>query len=515
MSSLGLNKIIKFAVFFLIGFCFVLSWWWVLNNNFYTNFDISRDLILWHEIIHHNPITLIGPHSGTIPGLFHGPLWYYLNLPALLIGNGNPVALGWFWMILSGVFLYLVFFTASRIFDWKTAILSILILSTNSITNFTDDEKYFYNPYGAVILVPVFFYLFQKYIKSLKPIYLQLSVLIVGLIIQFQMAFGVPIFILTSIYLTIYNFRKNKLYHLLNLLLIVLPLSTFIIFELKNNFLQARTLLLYLATENTQMNFGNFIFSRIDQLFMDNFRMLAEYSLPLQVLFSLSFFVLLFYELRKNHFSYSDPFWLFGYFYFGFGIITFLFKGEIVNYYWPFLPLMVIIFSALLMNISKRVAAVIIFILVGYNLLLGLRIVTDYPYDTEKQDFTSWNYNLEMAQIVYDDSDEDFGYFIYTPNLFGYSQRYAMEYKAAEYKQIESFAFIKKPVTYLIIADSDTGRVDLNPDNWKNADVKINSKPEKILQFKHYRIEKYRLSEEEINNQPNPSLLLLSNGFFR
>src|ERR1700704_37205 len=62
--------------------------------------DIARDFLLIQDIAVNNKLTLIGPRAGGIPGVFFGPIWLYLNLPAFIIGNGNPLAVGYFWLLL-------------------------------------------------------------------------------------------------------------------------------------------------------------------------------------------------------------------------------------------------------------------------------------------------------------------------------------------------------------------------------------------------------------------------------
>lgn len=489
-----------------------LSSWWLLNNDFYINFDISRDLILLHDILDGNYITLIGPHSGTVPGLFHGPAWYYFSLPALVLGYGNPVFLGWFWLALSILLLLIVYFTALKSFDHTTAIWSCLIFSANSIANAINDEKYFYNPYGAVLLSPIFFLLFRLYIKKLKLIYLFGLVFILGLLVQFQMAFGIPVLILSFLYLSVHNYFKKKLSHLAVFAVIILPLSTFILFEIRNDFLQLKTVMNYISASKEFYSPGSFVLSRFDQLLLDNFRMLLGNNVFLQLIFSGCFFGLLFYQLSKLRFKSDNFIVIFSYFYFGFGIITFLFKGEIVNYYWPFLPVVIIVFCELLKLFPKYIGIIIAVILIVLNIYNGTKLITDYSMD--EQGFASWKYNLRMATFIYSDSSEDFGYFIYKPNMFGFSQRYAMEYTNRLYGH-SSFPFTKKPLTYLIIIEDAKFATDSKVNGWKISDVKISVSPEKVYQFKDYRIERYRLSDRELKIEANPNLMLLNSGYFR
>ena len=62
--------------------------------------DVARDFLVIRDIVQNHKITLIGPRSGGIPGVFHGPLWLYLNIPSYLVGHGDPVIVGYGWFVM-------------------------------------------------------------------------------------------------------------------------------------------------------------------------------------------------------------------------------------------------------------------------------------------------------------------------------------------------------------------------------------------------------------------------------
>ena len=70
--------------------------------------DVARDLLVVREMVENKQITLIGPRS-SIPGVFHGPLWYYIYLIPFILTHGNPVLMGWFWftVVLFAAILFL------------------------------------------------------------------------------------------------------------------------------------------------------------------------------------------------------------------------------------------------------------------------------------------------------------------------------------------------------------------------------------------------------------------------
>ncbi len=167
---------------FLIILNVFLSAYWLILGDIRYDVDISRDFLLIKEMVSTKPFTLIGSHT-SIGGVFHGPLWYYLNLPAFFIANGNPVLIGWFWWLLSILTLIIFFFITQKLFNKPTAYLATLLYSANAIINPVYGLKMFFPPYGAVLLAPVFFYLFVKYLDKKNPKILASAIFILGVII--------------------------------------------------------------------------------------------------------------------------------------------------------------------------------------------------------------------------------------------------------------------------------------------------------------------------------------------
>ena len=111
---IGVNKILKALFFIFIFSCIVFSAWYVLFQDVEYTSEIARDFLLLNELAA-KKIILIGPSSTT--GLFHGPLWSYLNFPAYLAGNGNPIVIGWGWVGLIAIYIASSFYIAKNLFD--------------------------------------------------------------------------------------------------------------------------------------------------------------------------------------------------------------------------------------------------------------------------------------------------------------------------------------------------------------------------------------------------------------
>ena len=503
---------------FLILLNIMLSAWWIINGNILFHTDIARDFLLIEDIVVNKNLTLIGPRSGAIPGVFHGPFWLYLNLPSFLIGRGNPVVVGWFWVLLSIISLAIIYFVGKKLFNSKTGLLSALLLSVIQVPA----VKSLFNPYGALMLAPVFFYFFVLYLKNEQVKQLILSLFILGLIIQLQMAFGVPILLLSIVYLIYFLIKKRKTAHLLSLSVLAIPLSTYILFDLRHNFLQTRSVIKYLSGAESHgkidLGFWETVGMRLREMSLEAIGMLTTEQTWLSILIMVVFGILLWHLIQKKKLSITSPYLVFGYFYFGYWVITLLFKGPIWSYYfWPFLPLIILVFCSAENVLHKYLFYTAFILIFLFNFKVAIGEVQNYNLDFLTHGESSWKFNYNVAKSVYESAEENFGYFIFTPDLYGYYPRYAMNYVQKQYPNTKAYAFEKKPITYLLIApppsygkdpNSSWYQKNINAQNWKTSDIKINKSSESTIEYSNgFIVEKYSLSKEEIKVNANPNLI--------
>lgn len=150
-----------------------------------------------------------------------------------------------------------------------------------------------------------------------------------------------------------------------------------------------------------------------------------------------------------------------------------------------------------------------------YNYYITGAYIKNFELNVDERGIDSWALNKRVAEVIYEDAGQDFGYYIYTPYLWVYKQWYAMDYTQRDYKNIISHPFTKQKLTYLIIVD-DNPNIFKNADGngWKITHIKINKKPESIRQFSsEVEIQKYHLTDEEMKVSANP--YLLNSTFFR
>lgn len=513
----------KYLILLLISFNILLASRWIIDGNLFFHTDIARDFLLMEDIVDNTHPTLIGPRSGAIPGLFHGPLWLYINLPAFLLGRGDPVSVGWFWVLLYILSIGITYYVGKRLFGEEEGQLAALLLSSVTILN----VRALFNPYGALVLFPLFFYFLVSYTRNQKIINLISTFFILGLIIQFQMAFGIPILILTLGYLLYFLIKKGKLVHLVSSFIIVIPLSSFLLFELRNNFIQFNSLKNYLLGPESHgklnLTLSQLGAMRIKESVVDGLGTVTQNNSYLTIIL-LALLIIGIYLSGKEK---DRPFPLFalsGYFYLGFWFSMIIFKGPVWNYYYlPFIPLLILLFVSMKSYINRFVFYVFFIFIYAVNMQTALKDVNSYESNPLKQDVSTWQFNKKAAEKVFNGPENEFGYFIFTPDLYGYSPRFTMDFYQKINKEKRVYPYQKKAVTYLIIApppaygkdpNSIWFQKNTNSRLWTSNDIRIIKEPESKITFENgFVIDRYTLSDQETKVEPNP--FLIKDIFFR
>src|SRR3989344_7747438 len=191
--------------------------------------DVARDFLLLQEM-DQKKIVLIGPRSST-NNLFHGPLWTYINYPAYVFGNGNPVVVAWFWIFLECMFLFTGFYMVRKLFGTLSAFAFIVLMSVQMVFHING----VFHAEATFFFMPMLFFTICMYVKSKKNLYLVLHFLALAILIQLEVGVGLQ-FLMLSVPLIIWFIYRHKLWrHLLTFSLVPIFLSNFIIFDLRND----------------------------------------------------------------------------------------------------------------------------------------------------------------------------------------------------------------------------------------------------------------------------------------
>lgn len=480
-----------------------------LKADFYYDTDIARDMLLLEDMVAQHKLSLIGGRTSA-SGIFHGPFYYWLVLPFFVLAKGNPLTISWFWLGMYLFFIGAFYYIGKKVFNRSLALVSTLFLASVTI-GYADG---FTHCVLATFLMVPLIYLTYRYISSNKLGWLIGAVLTAGLIIQFQMAFGVPMLILIGGYTVYHIIRQRHFNHLFAGLLLLLPLSTFIVFDLRHDFIQFKSFLTLLTGGNNSYSLNGYWPDRWSS-FIDSFSFWLIPLSELQNFAEISTLILLIFlifrlfkiKTRPKQFLVLAMLSIFG-----FWIIVSPFKGNIwTQYYRPLLPVIILCLTYTTMNyLPRKIYLPILAVIIGSNIFINLKSGLNYLQSSPTADEVHWQFYRQLTDdILADSNGEDFGYYVFSPDQFGYQSKYALHY----FTKNKSHSYSKQPITYLVEAPYWDKNKFLTKEYWQNSQVKIERDPDNIWMYYNaskietYTVMRFNLTDEEIAISADPNLI--------
>lgn len=497
-----MNKWWKFGLLGFIFFNVILCAWSVLHNDIYYYTDIGRDFLIFDEIVT-KKLVLFGPRAD-MQGLFHGILWHYLNVPAYVLGRGDPVIVGWFWMLLTLGFLGTVYYSIKKLFDQESALLATALVSASSV----QISQGFFHGNGAMLIMPLFFYTFTRYVQERQLRVLFFHFITVGMLVQFEIAVGVPLAILSCVALIYHIVRGKQWKHVVGFFALAPFAATFLLIELKYNFLQFRSFASYLHGARDNAAHTPFMHSLIDRVRNIGTHGVNIMQEPLHAANIILFALLLgaIYISFKRKESSKEIYGAFLYFYIGYYILTLLHGGYLIKFWWlplSILPIMMI--ATIQKYFVKPVYLALLILFLGIATYQNIQFIT--LLDTQRgNDFHSWQFHYVLAQQVLQKAPKEFGYFIYAPDIYGYQDKYAFLYANRELKR--GVAFEKRLITYVFSEPPPKDFTGHDIDWWVSEKLQIKTKPLSVRKLQgDYEVRTYLLGVDDLNvpSQITPS----------
>ncbi len=497
-----MNRFLKLLLFAVIALNIFFSMWYVLHNDIFFHTDIARDFLLLDDLAKRK-LVLIGPRSSGPTGFYHGPAWMYLNYPAYLLGNGNPVAVGWFWVLLNIAFLAASYAVAKKLFNAKTALIFVALLSL--FPSIPDTVKSwfngYYNPFGAMFLMPFYFYSIVSYGRSMKAKWLVFALLLNGFMFQFQVAFGGPLLILTSLYAFFLIFRKRTFSHLLSYLVLLVPFSTYIVFDLRHDFSHVRAAInLFNNPYKETIPFIEIVKQRLGMMNMTGMHLFREPHDVFGIIYAYAIAFGIYLALKSKAVKEKLPFKMALYLYVGYFVLSCFHNGWLMYYYWmPIFPVVFLMFAAIEPALPKK----LYYSLFAFALVWNIGMSFNYLKQSDSfigKNYESWKFQSAMVETIFKDAgSREFGFFIYTPDIFAYSTKYPFVYHQRTRPDAKMAIYERKPLTYLVIAPPPAEKPWLTGDWWKSNKIGIKKTPDRIWQFDNgYRVEKFTLNEKDL-----------------
>lgn len=231
-----------------------------LENSMMFQGDQGRDAIVIANIFKDLDPVFIGPVT-SIGNMYLGPFYYYFMLPFLFLSYPSPIGPVYAVAGLSVLTVYLLFKITKQLFDKKTAILSAIFFTLSSgVVNLA---RFSWNPNPAPFFSLLMFYFsylaWKKNTKYWLLVSLCFSILIQLHYVTLLSLSGAGIVLLMQLIEKIKN-NKNKFFkteknfikHIfLAIFIFILSLTPLFLFDLKHDFLNAKSFSKILVKEES------------------------------------------------------------------------------------------------------------------------------------------------------------------------------------------------------------------------------------------------------------------------
>lgn len=215
-----------------------------LSDNLFFGPEQGRDLLVVRDIVLNHNMTLIGP-STDIPGIFHGPIFTYLATIPFIISNGDPVFTLQFFILLHSLGVFIIYFLGRELWNERVGLVSaaIYVVSYGAIVS----SRWLSHPPLSIFLASLFFLFLIKFLKG-KRFYLLFASAAFGLLGQAEFVnylfFGVLVLIIVFLYRKEFFRQRLSFLLLAFLVLCIFSVGNYVLFDLRNNFLISKNILL-------------------------------------------------------------------------------------------------------------------------------------------------------------------------------------------------------------------------------------------------------------------------------
>ncbi|OGD89361.1 hypothetical protein A3D04_03930 [Candidatus Curtissbacteria bacterium RIFCSPHIGHO2_02_FULL_40_16b] len=418
-------------------------------------YDMGRDLLWAKDISFYHIPTLIGP-AASIWGVYFGPLWYYFLSIPLLISGGHPLSAVFFTastIILTGALAYFLFF--KYIGKQLAFILAIIILFSAALINIST-FAFHANLLPLLTLLTIYFS-FLAIVKN--PLCISLSFLFVSLMFHADPApavvftfFPIIIFIIFKLY------KKRPVQTLLSsLVLYLVPFLPQILFELRNDFIQTKSLIAYFSGNNPSLSGQLPVVERFFNRIKVFFEFFTSSFSPENILLSTVLIILIIFgavKINTSRFK-NELKILFNInltaLILSFLIFTFPITVEIKTWYLYGLPI-VFAFQITLAIVAIRKFHKLIPIFIIVFLLVNLKPLLFRNSEALKSDPALLSNQIEAIKFIESDSEGiDYTVYVYTPTIYDYSYQYLFWWqgKVKKIRFPQEFAYLPGQPSYV------------------------------------------------------------------
>lgn len=237
-----INREWEILFFFILVFIFIRT----IHYPQYLNFSHDQGLFSTRalEIYNGGVLTLIGPPiSFNINGreIFQGSIIYYFQLMFLSLGRFDPIISSYLFMFFASLMVVPLFIGVKMLSNNLSAWMMVILYSL--LPFYIDYSRFFWNPNFQFVLSPLLILLLGLFYRYHRNTYIFLIGVAAGILTEFHYQFFIIFLGLTTYLLYFLKIKKLTIAEFFSgTLLGLLPL---IIFDLRNDFYNIRTVILF------------------------------------------------------------------------------------------------------------------------------------------------------------------------------------------------------------------------------------------------------------------------------
>lgn len=420
-------------------------------------YDMGRDLLWAKDISFYHIPTLIGP-AASIWGVYFGPIWFYLLSVPLRFTNGNPLSaliVTNLFILLTGTLSYLLF---KRVLTkFYALILAIIVLFNATLINIST-FAFHANMLPLLTLLSIY-YCFLAVIKN--PKFLALSFFFVSLMFHADPAPAAVFSFVLLVQFIFFKFYKSKqIFKNLTFyfLAYLIPFLPQVLFELRNHFIETKSLIAYFLGQNPSLSGQLPFWSRVINRSVIYFNLIkssfAGDKLILALLFLafLLFGLILFVRSQKSEkmqtlFKINLVTLLVSYL-----VFALLVTAEVKNWYLygVLIPLCFLITFAII-GVTKSKLVTLVFI----TLFLFINIIpffTNSRITKVKKDPATLNNQINAINLIYQDATtNEFSVFVFTPSIYDLNYQYLFWWQGVRHNMglPKDFAYLPNVPSYV------------------------------------------------------------------
>jgi hypothetical protein len=415
------NKILTSLLAIIIIISGTIRFLQIKNNNTAFTYDQARDMLDIRVIAGFYDFQVSGPTT-SITGLNLGPYYYYFNLPAFWLSNGNPQALVYWniiFFLISAIAIYIFFYKRNVLLGFFISTIFLMSPQLFSVT------RYFWNANSVVYFIVFYFLALWNYIENRNKKNAIILGIFAGLVIQFEAAFGSLCLVFSLLTVILSKSKTNFKNYLFGLLPWFLPQLAF---EIKNKF-QMSKLFIGTLTGSNQILGEKTIFDKVFTMHWQTMtpffegQFILHYGLGF-ILLVIALLLILFNKSYRRMGIYFASFFLFALFYY-----TAIYHHELKMWYLEGIRVWYcFVIGMALVSITKYKNLFYLFISLFLIRSFYLTIIDQNSYIIENGNSNDPKNTLNLLRNidwVYQEANgQGFNAYSYVPEVYDYPNQY-------------------------------------------------------------------------------------------